>query len=668
MRIAALPVVLAATLLGGCISVQPRITLPDRLPELPRLPGFGRDTLAIGARPLPGPMPYSAAFRRAVENGTRTLDGRPGPRYWVNRATYDLDVRLDPAAKRVDGTARIRYTNRSPDALPRLVLELAQNYHKGGAPRVDAAEVTQGLELTSVKVGGVALREGAGYRVNGTSLMLTLAQPLASGASAEVEIAYGFTVPQAGISGRMGYTPAEGFGSGPSLVYLAYWYPQMAVYDDVRGWNVDDFLGTGEFYSDHADYTVSVEVPSGWLVQGTGTLQNAEAVLTAQTRARLARAAASDAPVRVAEATDAPTTPGTQRFRFAAQNVRDVAFSATQGYVWDAVRTDVGDRDGDGRADYALAQALWRTNAPRWAKTVRYNQHATAFHGRHTGVPYPWPHMTAVEAAGIIGGGMEYPMMTIIGSYTNRTDADLYAVTSHEIAHMWSPMIVSTDERRHGWQDEGHTMYLENQSEKDFAPVADLLAYDREDAPGYVAAALAGDEGEMMRRTDYQYPGLAGVVASYDKPVSVLVALREMIGEEAFQRGWQDYHRTWAYKHPTPFDFFHAMNLAAGRDLSWFWQAWYFTTWTLDQSVASVTYAGGRSTVTVRDLGQVPMPVWLTLTYEGGRTERRDVPVETWLRGRTEATVTVQGRVVKAEIDARRLAPDVDRANNVWPR
>ncbi|HYE58763.1 MAG TPA: M1 family metallopeptidase, partial [Rhodothermales bacterium] len=595
-------------------------------------------------------------------------DGRPGAAYWVNRADYALTARLDPARKRLDGTARIRYTNHSPDALRTVVLELTQNFHRPDAVRAERAEATGGVTLDRVAVRGQALTEGTGYRVTGTVMSVTLPQPLGTGQSVELEVAWHFTLPQSGAGARMGYLPAEGdlAAASPALLFHAYWYPMVAVYDDVRGWNTDPFLGPGEFYSDHGDYELTVEVPAGWVVQATGALQNPEEVFTAETRRRLARADASDTPVRVAEATETPTVPGALRYRFRAERVRDAAFFATKGYVWDAARTSVGDRDGDGREDFARAQALWRTSAPRWAKAAGYAQHSVRFLSRFSGLPYPWPHMTAVEGGGLMGGGMEYPMLTLIGDYNRARDADLYAVVVHEIAHMWDPMIVSTDERRYGWLDEGHTMYHENQAEADFAPGQG--DYDHEDQRAYVSTALSGEEGEMLRRSNYHYPGRAATTAAYDKPSALLVALRELIGRDVFNRAWQTYHRDWAYKHPYPYDFWNTVERVAGRDLDWFWNAWYGTTWQLDHALASVTPGANGTEIVVRDVGRVPMPVRLRITYAGGRTEAREIPVERWLGGATEARITVPGRAERVEIDPERWFPEVERSNNVWPR
>jgi hypothetical protein len=619
-------------------------------------------------RPIPYPVVPPAGFERAVERGTRTTTGAPGPRYWQQWTNYRIETTLDPAAKRVDGTARLVYHNRSPDTLDVLLLHLHQNLHAPGVVRNEPQEVTGGVELKKVAVRGQALIEGQTYEVDGTRLALRPAQPLLPGDSAAIDVEWGFKVPQSG-AGRMGW-------DDENLFFIAYWYPQMAVYDDVVGWQADPYLGNAEFYMGYGSYDVKVHAPAGWVVRSTGELQNPTEVLPVAVLERLARAERSDSVVHVLSAADLAagraTLPGTRGGRltwhFAADSVRDIAFSATRQSLWDAVRTPVGDRDGDGQPEYARIEALYRPAATRWTQEARYAAHAIAFLSRFTAFPYPYSHMTSVEGANVIGGGMEFPMMTLIGAYTRATDQALYEVTAHELAHEWLPMIVGIDEKRYGWMDEGTTTFNEAAATKDFFPQSNP---DAQNAQFYLRIAQAGLEGEMMRWTDYQYPGPAGVVATYMKPSTVLVMLRALIGEDAFLRGYHTFVRDWAYKHPKPWDLFNTFDTAAGQDLGWFWRTWYYETWTLDQAVESVVpTSGGGATITVRDLGDAPMPARLTLTRENGETLTREVPVETWLRGARTATVTVPAGspVVRVEIDAAHAFPDLNRENNVWTR
>jgi aminopeptidase N len=324
--------------------------------------------------------------------------------------------------------------------------------------------------------------------------------------------------------------------------------------------------------------------------------------------------------------------------------------------------------DGDGATDYTTIHAFYREPAIRWSQAARYGQHAIRSLSEFTGTPYPWPHMTAVEGAGIIGGGMEFPMMTLIGDYTAAGDEALYNVTAHELAHMWVPMIVSVDERRYSWFDEGTTSFNENQVRKD---IFRGVPSDSLEAEVYLRTARAGEEGEMMRRSAYHYPGPAFGVASYAKPATVLVALRGLLGEDTFQRAYHEFYDRWSWKHPYPWDLWATFEDVSGRDLDWFWRSWYYETWVLDQAIGEVsTGPGGTATITVEDRGEVPMPARLRITLESGAVIEREVPVETWLRGVRTASVTVDAPapVVRVEIDAEHAFPDVDRRNNVWVR
>jgi hypothetical protein len=277
--------------------------------------------------------------------------------------------------------------------------------------------------------------------------------------------------------------------------------------------------------------------------------------------------------------------------------------------------------------------------------------------------------MTSVEGGGIIGGGMEFPMMTLIGSYNspNASERGLYGVTAHELAHMWVPMIVGTDERRRAWMDEGTTTFNGGHASNEYYPDDDSPAGTRE---GYLRIARAPDlEGELMRRSDYHYPGPAYGVASYSKPATLLNTLRSLLGEDEFERIYHGYIRAWAYKHPKPWDFFSYFSTESGMDLDWYWRAWYYETWTLDQAVGSVTtHDNGATTIVIEDLGWAPMPARVTITREDGETLKKEVPVDVWLNGTTSAALTIPAGspVVRVEIDAENGFPDIDRSNNVW--
>ena len=619
-------------------------------------------------RPIPYPVVYPPGYERALQKGTRSLTGEPGPAHWQQWTDYTLKARIDPAEKRLQGQAAILYRNNSPDTLSTLFLQLYQNLHAEGAPRKIPQEVTGGVQLERVSVAGREIQadveDGPGYAVSATLMSIVPPRPVGPGETVTIEIDWAFTIPSTGASDRMGWEE--------DLMFIAYWYPQMAVYDDVVGWQTDWFMGRAEFYAGFGSYDLTVEAPAGWVVAATGRLENPEEVLAPHIIERLRLAETSDEIVHVLTAEDfgeraTRSAEGDQlTWRFVSDTVRDVAFSLTRRSLWDAARAPVGDRDGDGTLDYTRVDAIYQESAPRWRNTARYAQHAITFLSEYTGIPYPWPHMTAVEAS-FRGGGMEYPMMTLIGDYNERGDSALYYVTVHELGHMWLPMIVSSDERRYSWMDEGTTSFNENQARKDFFPG---LNHDIFDQIAYLQMALSDDEGEMMRWSDYHYVREAFSVASYAKPATVLVALRGVLGEQTFLRAYRAYLEAWAFKHPYPWDMFQMFESVSGRDLDWFWRSWYYETWTLDQAVAGVEQTDEGTRIVIEDRGLVPMPVRLRITLSGGDVVRREIPVETWLSGATKAEVFVPGNetVVRVEIDPEFAFPDANRQNNSWSR
>jgi aminopeptidase N len=277
--------------------------------------------------------------------------------------------------------------------------------------------------------------------------------------------------------------------------------------------------------------------------------------------------------------------------------------------------------------------------------------------------------MSAVEGMGIITGGMEFPMMTLMGGYNGRGAGDLYNVTAHELAHMWIPMSLSTNERRYAWIDEGTTTFNEAEAREDFFPDNGVQPHVG-DQQSYINAVLAGVEAPILRWSDYHYSSPAYGVASYPKPGALWQALRGIMGEEDFLDAYRAFYDAWAGKHPTPYDLFNFFEAAHGEDLDWFWDSFYEETWSLDHAVESVENTENGVRITVRDEGSAVMPVDLTLTLENGETLERRVPVAPWLRGQREARLTVQtsAPVERVEIDAGRYYPDTDREDNVWTR
>jgi hypothetical protein len=625
-------------------------------------------------RAVPAAVTPPPTYQGSVSRGWRTDDGRPTDAYWQQWTSYDIEASLDPATAQLEGTVRIRYANNAPARLGSVWLHLHQNLYSEGVPRNAVEEITGGVTLTRVVADGETLEEGdlaAGpaYQVQGTLMQLRPPETLEEGDTLRLEIDWEVTLPQNG-SGRMGHSEHE-------VYMVAYWYPRMAVFDGMSGWDAQPYLGNAEFYDGFGDYTAALTVPEGWTVMATGMLTNPNEVYTALTRQRLEEAASSDERVTVAgqaerdAATVTVDTPSDLlTYRFRADSVRDFAWTTSNVQRWDATSAVVPDRDGDGQEDRVLIHSFWREDrAPLWSEQWLYGKQSIEHHSRYTGFAYPWSHMTSVEGADIIGGGMEFPMMTLIGPYTGQEPQALFSVTSHEIAHMWIPMVVSTNEKRYAWMDEGATTFLEDQSRMEHWPGVD---HHRVEARTYLQVAAAGQEQSMMRHGDYYEPGPGYGVASYPKPATLMVTLRELMGRQAWEEAYRAFIDEWAYKHPAPWDFFRTFERVAGEDLDWFWTSFYYETWTLDHSVAEVSaQTGGGGTVIIADEGNAMFPAEVRVRTTTGEELEYEIPVEHWLRGETQYVIEVPasaGVVTRVEVDPSGYTPDVDRTNNFWPR
>jgi hypothetical protein len=669
-------IALLSSLLSVACSTQPAPSVAGPVPR--RVPDVAPAKPAVSATPSGSQatraertrafaLPSWGAFDSAVARGTRTHTGHPGPAYWQQHAEYHLAAELNQVSKRLTGYGTVVYHNNSPDTLETLYFQAYGNLFAPDAKRnTQLLASLGGINFTRVAVEGSSLDStalGAGWTVSGTIMTLRLAKPLLPGTSVELAFAWNLRVPPDAPRG----------GQDRETYILSYWYPQVAVYDDVNGWQTDQYLGNAEFYMGYGDYDVALTVPEGWLVASTGTLQNPDEVLSDETRARLARARAGGAVVSVVGAGDrgagkatAKGSGGKLTWRFKAENVRDVTWATSSLYLWDATTASVGDRRGTGVPDSTMIYSFYRPDQRRngWGESATYAAHAISIFSRVLW-PYPYPHMTVVDGPASCGG-MEFPMMTCIGGDWNvRT---LFDVEAHEIAHMWFPMQVGSDEKRYAWMDEGMAQYFQSVAIDAQFPDADDVGENRRN---YVGAARFGKETEMMRYGD-KYPDYnAYGIASYFKPATVLVALGGVIGDSTLMQGLREYGRRWTDRHPMPNDFWNTMNQVSGQDLDWFWRTWYYETWKLDQAIDDVVRASPDTlTVTLESRGRAPMPVLLVAYGAGGAITSLVVPVDVWFQG--EKKVTVQLAVPKdftrLEIDPAQRFPDADRSNQTWPR
>ena len=628
-------------------------------------------SVASGQQAPPRAVTDTSIFAPLVlpaPNAYRTGSGAPGAQYWQNRADYSIRATLDTTATTLRGQLVLRYTNNSPDTLTFLWLQTEQNAFRTnslnsfifpedsrfGARGFEGGDVITRLEQrlgTAAAPKRVALRS----RVNETMTKVDLAQPLAPGRTATIEIDWHFLVPEHG---------ADRMGREGALYEIAQWYPRVAVYDDVRGWNIEPYLGQGEFYLEFGDYDLAITVPAGYIVAATGALQNPAEVLPPVQLARLARSRQSDTTVRIITADDLASgkarlrTSGTMTWKFVATNVRDAVFAASPDFQWDG-------SSWKGISAFAYyrpqASATWSHAADMSRQSIKeYSERW---------FPYPWPHISAIE--GPISG-MSYPMIAMENQ--GEDVYELFNVVTHEIGHMWFPMIVASNERAYMWQDEGFNTFINTFAEALRYPDKGDQLQRAAGERGIVEQVMrAGVDGPINVGPDRIDPQLLGVSA-YIKPSVGLQLLREeILGPEAFDDAFRTYIRRWAYKHPTPADFFRTMEDVSGRRLDWMWRGWFNENARYDQAVDTlVTRAeGDRQQVIVaygnRERGVMPLRVRFTLS-DGSKEDFR-YPAEVWSTNTAQYIRRyefVGKSVMKLEVDPDGRLPDFNRTNNVW--
>jgi len=617
-----------------------------------------------------------SALDLPAPNDQRTGSGAPGPEYWQQQVDYVIEATLDPAAHSLTGKARVTYHNASPDTLDYLWLHLEQNtFRDDGHASAVAARAADGTR-----------RGGSdGYRidhvrgVDGEALALTehdlvarldLPAPLAPGGTFAYEIGWSFEVPE-NVFRRFGVEQVE----QGRVWELAQWFPCVAVYDDVHGWNTLPYAGSGEFYTDFGDYDVRLTVPREHLVVASGVQQNPQETWTEEQLSRWERARRSTDTVvirgadEVGRADSRPSGEGPLTWHFRAGRVRTFAFASSEAFLLDAASLD-GTPEGT-----LCVSAYPKEGLPTWEKSTQMLR--TAMQGfNQRWFPYPWPVMTNVNGP---EGGMEYPNIIFCGG--RRNERGLFGVTAHELGHQWFPMLVNSDERRHAWMDEGFNTFIDTFSARDWFTGPEHEAANRNhrgDAARYAPAMLDPDLMPVDTPPDRQPRRLVGSL-QYTKTAVGLVLLREQIlGPERFDFAFRTYIRRWAWKSPRPADFYRCMEDAAGMDLAWFWRGWFQETGVLDQAVAEVeqpealeAVAGvirhGPARVTVENRGALVMPLALRVTFEGGQVRDVRLPAEIWATtDRFTETFVSDARIVEVLVDPDGALPDVNRGNNAW--
>ncbi len=596
-------------------------------------------------------LPVSLEVQNAIQKGTRSLDGKPGPNYWQNFSDYQIRASLDPATRRLTGTEKVVYHNESPDALTQLVIRLYPDIFKKDAARdeaIDPADITEtGVEVSKVLVNGQELA-GRSVRRQGTNMILTIPR-LASKATVTLDIDWAYTLPEKTHI-------REGTYFKTSFM-VAYWYPQVAVYDDVDGWDRLDYKGPQEFYNDFSNFDVRITMPASHLVWATGVWQNPDEILAADFIDRYKGARVSEAVVNVVTAEDRAKGGIVQAkpahmYHFKAEKVPDFVFAASDTYLWDMASTEVE----PGRR--TALSAVYHPTSNDFRNMVKYSQQTVKYLSMQLpGIPYPYPNLTVFNGS----GGMEFPMFVNDGSYPDEEAAE---VVAHEIAHTYFPFYMGINERKYAWMDEGWAQFLPNDIEFDIN--GKVFKPQQTNAQFYAYFAGKTAEMPMMVPSD-QLTGQSYGFASYFRPSQAYAFLRDLLGDEKFKTALKGYMARWNGKHPTPYDFFFSFNDLAGEDLSWYWKPWFFEKGYPDLAIGAVTKPKkNRVSIRVDQKGTIPLPVRLKVTFEDGSTEEIRETARVWQSAKSYSVEKTYEKAVKKIELGGLMIPDIDRKNNVW--
>ncbi|QMU30406.1 M1 family metallopeptidase [Adhaeribacter radiodurans] len=611
---------------------------------------------------------FDPLFYKENGNQYRTAGGAPSSKYWQNRADYQITVSLDTAQHQVSGSTIITYTNNSPDELPFLWLQLDQNIYREDSRGVATSPVTggryshrsftKGDEIKSVSIIQKKKEEPVDYLVSDTRMQIKLKEALkAGGNKIQIKITYNFEVPEYGTD-RLGRLKTK-YGW---IYEIAQWYPRMEVYDDVSGWNTIPYLGASEFYLEYGDLDYTITAPADLVVVGSGELLNPKEVLTPTAISRLAKAQNSDQTVVIKDSAEVVAhnsypKKNTLTWHFLCKNARDASWAASKAFVWDAARINLPS------GKKALAQSVYPLESggqSAWGRSTEYVKACIELYSKQW---YEYTYPVATNVAGIVSG-MEYPGIVFCGA--NSKGAGLWGVTDHEFGHNWFPMIVGSNERKYAWMDEGFNTFINSLNAKAF----NNGEYYTKENVQRSAQNTFGPKAKPILNTPDVLPGDYLGEAAYNKPAMGLTILREQIlGKERFDYAFQTYIKRWAFKHPTPWDFFHSMDNAAGEDLSWFWKEWFFTDRKLDQALRDLRYVGNDAAkgalITLENLEEMALPVTIQVKEENGKTGTVNLPAEIWQRGSTWTfSYKSTSKINLITIDPEHLFPDINPDNN----
>ncbi|MFN9803590.1 MAG: M1 family metallopeptidase [Bacteroidota bacterium] len=619
---------------------------------------------------------FAPFFYSKNGNEFRSASGEPGPRYWQNKVDYMIDVKLNEATNEIKGYEIITYTNNSPQKLPYLWMQLDQNLfrkdsrgsaitpYNGSRNGGRGQGFDAGYKITAVKM----LKEknvmvDIPFMIEDTRMQLFLPKDLpAGGGKIQFRIDFSFISPDYG-SDRMGIQPSK----NGKIFTIAQWYPRMCVYDDVLGWNTIPYTGPGEFYLEYGDFDVKITTPAAMVVVASGELLNANEIYSANHLKRWSQAAASDKTViiRGADEIGKPLHPTKSEitWHYKINQSRDFAWAASSAFILDAaaIRLPSGKK--------CLAISAYPTESDgnnAWGRSTEYVK-GSIEHYSGKWLEYPYPAATAVAGN---PGGMEYP--GIVFCSLRAKTLGLWGVNDHEFGHTWFPMIVGSNERLYGWMDEGFNTFINSLSTDAFnngeyrsRGKTNMHNAGRFLTNSTLEPILSNGPDNLKERNN-------GTLL-YNKPAVGLKLLREQIlGEKRFDYAFQTYIKNWAFKHPTPDDFFRSMENAAGESLQWFWRGWFVNNWKHDLAVRDVKYVDNNNfskgcLITIENMEKLVMPVELEVKMKSGKTVRIKLPVDIWMRNVSWTfPFASEEEIESVTYDPDKVFPDSNESNDTW--
>jgi hypothetical protein len=606
---------------------------------------------ALFATMVKAQLPIDSVFRQAYQKGTRQLNGAPGVKYWQNTADYDLKIDFNPVTRVLKGTVDILYVNNSPDTLKEIWFKLYPNlYQKGNQNKVKIKDSDQGegVQLTSILLNNVQM--GAGHmQIEGTN-MHTQIVPLAPGKSLRFKIDYNYILNK-GSHMRTGQVD-EG------AHFIAYFFPRIAVYDDIDGWNKIAYSGAEEFYNDFGNFHVSITVPKDYCVWATGDLMNAAEAFTKETFKKYQLANKNDEVIDVIDSFalaqhNVTAQKAFNTFKFEAKNVVDFAFATSNHYLWKSTSLVVDPKTNRRTRVDAVFNPKHKDyyEVIDFAKKTVYNMSYV-----FPKWPFPYSHETIFDGL----DQMEYPMMVNDNPVDKREDA--ITLTDHEIFHTMFPFYMGTNETKYGWMDEGWATI----GEWLISPMIDSTIVDDYGIAATGASSGTKDDTPIVTLTT-ALKGVGSFTNSYPKPGLGYLFVKDYLGDELFTKALHNYISLWNGKHPMPFDFFYSMNTGSGRNLDWFWKRWFFEGGVMDLAIKNVTKTTGGFAIEIKNKSQKPLPIDLTFTYTDGSIEKLHHTIGVWEKGNQTFVATLQTtkQVAKAVLGSSHV-PDKNRSDNTF--